>query len=131
MTDDDTTLESRPDPGWWRIKVSYLPRRERRLIDRLAALPPGRRNTWRWSTPWSSRSSTPHRPPSATTPGWDAVEMVPEDVLRGRELFVAGRLREAGVPCVFVPAGGYQSRLFPHEQLADLRTATVEAFLDH
>lgn len=62
--------------------------------------------------------------------GVDAIELVPEDVLRGRELFVAGRLREAGVPCVFVLAGGYESPLFSHEQLANLHTATVEAFVD-
>lgn len=63
--------------------------------------------------------------------GMDAIELVPVDVLRGRELFVAGRLREAGVPCVFVLAGGYETPLFSHEQLANLHTATVEAFVDH
>ena len=63
--------------------------------------------------------------------GMDAIELVPEHVLRGRELFVAGRLREAGVPCVFVLAGGYETPLFSHEQLANLHTATVEAFVDH
>ena len=63
--------------------------------------------------------------------GMDAIELVPGDVLRGRELFVSGRLREAGIPCVFVLAGGYETPLFSHERLAALHTATVEAFVDH
>lgn len=63
--------------------------------------------------------------------GIDALELVPEHVLRARDLFVAGRLREAGVPCVFVLAGGYESPSLSHQHLANLHTGTVEAFLDH
>lgn len=64
--------------------------------------------------------------------GVDAIELVPFDRLHSRELLVAGRLREAGVPCAFVlGAGSVRPDLgFDERTLAGTHTATVEAFVD-
>ncbi len=61
--------------------------------------------------------------------GMDALEMVPEQDLRRREELVSSKLRSADIPCTFVLAGGYVGPGLDADALADLHTATAEAFI--
>jgi len=61
--------------------------------------------------------------------GMDAIEMVPRVQLEQRESMVASALRDAGIPCAFVLAGGYVGTPLDAADLADLHMCTVEAFI--